>query len=175
MLISKTVLHFLYGEFQIYDEFSDCCYGFPASRIYYPYCVGQRFLISALLPFWAGLFFAGGERVVLCIVGRLAAFLALPTRSIFPDFHSVVTTRFVFRQCHTSPRGQNHPLWRTLVIGHEKGLRYHSTGVWGDLAGEEQIKQQSWLPKSPQRKHKWNTNKMKNCYLLRDYYVPSTV
>lgn len=51
MLISKTVLHPLYGELEIYDEFQDCCYGFPACRIYYDYCVGQRFLTSALLPF----------------------------------------------------------------------------------------------------------------------------
>lgn len=52
------------------------------------------------------------------------------------------------------PTGQNHPLWRTPGVGHEKGLGYHSTGVGGDPAGEEQAKQQSLLPKPPQKQHK---------------------
>lgn len=107
----------------MYDAFSDCCYGFLASRIYYTYCIDQGFLNSVLLPLQAGLFFVGGGRAVLYIVGCLAAFLVLPIGSPFPSPASVVTTRFVSRECQMSPRGQNHPLWRTPGVGHEKGSR----------------------------------------------------
>lgn len=140
----------------MYDAFSDCCYGFLASRIYYTYCIDQGFLNSVLLPLQAGLFFVGGGRAVLYIVGCLAAFLVLPIGSPFPSPASVVTTRFVSRECQMSPRGQNHPLWRTPGVGHEKkGLGYHSTGVWGDPAGEAPAKQPP-SPKLLQKQHKQN-------------------
>lgn len=81
MLISKTVLHSLHGQFEIYDEYSDCCYGFPASKIYYAYCVGWGFLTSAqtailgwIIPCW------GGGKAVPCLVECSAASPALPTR-----------------------------------------------------------------------------------------------
>lgn len=124
MLISKTVLHSLHGQFEIYDEYSDCCYGFPASKIYYAYCVGWGFLTSAqtailgwIIPCW------GGGRLFRALwnVQQHLRPSPLDSRSTSLPPLSVVTTRDGCSQCQMSPRAQSQPLWRTTRVGHEKG------------------------------------------------------
>lgn len=48
---SKTVLHLLQGQSEVSGEYSNGCYGFLASRIYYAYHAGRGLLITAQLPF----------------------------------------------------------------------------------------------------------------------------
>ena len=61
--------------------------------------IEQAFLTSAPLTYWAGYFFVGGEQEASqCIMGCLAASLALDASSIPRD----VTTEDVSRNCQIS-------------------------------------------------------------------------
>lgn len=130
MLISKAVLHSLHGQFEIYDEYSDCCYGFPASKIYYAYCVGWGFLTSAriailgwLIPYW------GREG---CSVHCRMFSIRGPTR--YQEHLSLCflscDNHTCCRQWQISPSGKIICRGEILVQAMRQGLGYHRTAVW---------------------------------------------
>ena len=85
---------------------------------------GPGFLNLNTIFIWGWITLCWGGRASLCILGYLAACLALPTRcqEHLPFSPLVITTSYVSKQCHISPKGQKS-LWRTTGGGHAEGSR----------------------------------------------------